>query len=197
KKIGVIHNPVNKLIESYVVNNGISDLSKKSYILCVGRLEKQKAFHYAIIAFSRIIEQYPDLRLKIVGKGILEPQLRALCDELQISNLVDFEGFNQDVISYYLEAKLTLLTSLYEGFPNVLVESISLGTPVVAVDCQSGPREIITKDNGYLVPPADLDALVGAISKALNREWDVEAILTSSEKFSLQYAIAKYEELLR
>jgi len=65
---------------------------------------------------------------------------------------VGFEGFKKDMIPYYLSAKATVLTPLYEGFPNVLVESITLGTPAIAFNCPSRPSEIIVDGiNGFLV----------------------------------------------
>lgn len=196
EKTGFIYNPVNAKIEKFSMQHNVSAIEREDFILCIGRLEQQKATHIAIEAFAKVTKKYPTLRLKIVGTGALESGLRSLCDELNVTHFVDFEGFQSDVIPYYSKARLTLLTSLFEGFPNVLVESIALGTPVVSVDCPSGPREIITGDNGFLVPLNNKDALVQALAKALSKDWDTNAIVASSKRFSLQHAIEKYQELL-
>lgn len=150
-KTSVIYNPVAKHVEDYAKAYDLTQVEKQDYLLCVGRLEKQKAFHYAIEGFAGIANDFPTLRLKIVGQGSLEQSLKQCAQDLGVADRVDFEGFQADMIPYYLHAKATLLTSLYEGFPNVLIESITLGTPVVAFDCPSGPREIIQEGvNGYL-----------------------------------------------
>ena len=156
----VIYNPLNPLISNYIKNNDVRLIKKQNYILCVGRLEKQKAFHYAIEAFSDLSKNFPNLRLKIIGDGSLKKYLVGVAKSYCVENRIDFLGFQKDLISHYLYAKTTILTSIYEGYPNTLIESIALNTPVVAFDCQNGPSEII-KDgyNGYLVKLRDIDQL--------------------------------------
>lgn len=193
----VIHNPVAAHIEEHVRVSGIKKDKGQEFLLCVGRLEDVKAFHFAIEAFSLIADRFPSLRLQLVGKGSLETDLKALCSILNVSERVDFEGFQKDVIPYYEQASLTLLTSLYEGFPNVLIESIVLGTPVVSFDCPSGPREILEYGKwGKLVPAGDVQALAKAISKTLENpgEFDLSA---RAEFFGVGRAIDKYIEILQ
>lgn len=168
-KTNVIYNPVAKYIENFAINNDLFKIKKKNYLLCVGRLEKEKAFHHAIKAFAKLSNEFPKLRLKIVGKGSLEKKLKQIAKDYKVDDRVDFEGFQKNLIPYYIHAKATVLTSLFEGFPNVLIESIFLNTPVVAFDCNSGPGEII-KDgiNGYLVKYQDVDELKKKISIAIS-----------------------------
>ena len=71
-----------------------------------------------------IAEEFPKLRLKIVGKGSLENDLKQKASKLNILNKIDFEGFQKNIAPYYLYANATLLTSSYEGYPNVLIESL-------------------------------------------------------------------------
>lgn len=175
EKSNVIYNPVAKHIEDYASSYDLSQVEKQGYLLCVGRLEKQKAFHYAIESFAGVVNEFPNLRLKIVGQGSLEESLKQCAIDFGVADRVDFEGFQKDIIPYYLHAKATILTSIYEGFPNVLVESITLGTPVVAFDCPSGPSEIIQDGvNGYLVGYQDVEdfkvKLVQILSAQLNAE---------------------------
>ena len=146
-------------ILDYVKKNNLNLIQKKkNYLLCIGRLEKQKAFHLAIEAFAGIADKFPNLRLKIVGKGSLEKELKQKVIDCQVTSRVDFDGFKKDITKYYLHANATLLTSLYEGYPNVLIESIAMNTPVVSFDCPGGPREIV-KDgvNGYLAKHLDVN----------------------------------------
>ena len=193
-KIKVIYNPVANAIKNY---HPTLQPEKKDYLLCVGRLEEQKSFHYAISAFAAIAPYYPNLRLKIVGKGSLESKLKEQAHTLGVADRVDFEGYQTDMIPYYLNAKATLLTSLYEGFPNVLVESIALGTPLVAFDCQSGPSEIVVVGvNGYLVKNKNIEHLKECMKTTLSHVWNVDSIVETSKRFSRVEILDKYEKVL-
>lgn len=193
-KTSVIYNPVAKHVEDYAKAHDITQAAKQDYLLCVGRLEKQKAFHYAIEGFAGIANVFPSLRLKIVGQGSLEQSLKQCAIDLGVADRVDFEGFQADMIPYYLHAKATLLTSLYEGFPNVLIESITLGTPVIAFDCPSGPREIIQQGvNGYLVDYQLLDALKAACQTLLIKQIDSKLVQATASEYSIKTIIGKYE----
>ncbi|MGP9801367.1 glycosyltransferase [Rheinheimera sp. NSM] len=196
-KTSVIYNPVNRCIEQLAEEQSQLKVAKENFILCVGRLEEQKAFHYAIAAFSLIVKDFRGLRLKFVGDGSLKPELQALAATLNVTDYVDFEGYSQDIGAYYQRARLTLLTSMYEGFPNVLVESITVGTPVVSFDCQSGPSEIV-KDgvNGYLVRDFDAEKLAENISIALRLNWQERPILDSAKPYKSSDIADKWYELL-
>lgn len=192
-KTSVIYNPVAKHVEDYAKTHDLTQVVKQDYLLCVGRLEKQKAFHYAIEGFAGIANDFPNLRLKIVGQGSLEQSLKQCAQYFGVTDRVDFEGFQADMIPYYLHAKATLLTSLYEGFPNVLIESITLGTPVVAFDCPSGPREIIQQGvNGYLVKYLDRKSLSACVRKII----DLNVVNIDSAGFRSNIAVKAFEEVL-
>ena len=197
ENVVVINNPVNVHVEKFSEYFNIENEKKCDYLLCVGRLEKQKAFHYAIEVFSRIKKDFPDLRLKIVGQGSLDEDLIRQAKELGVSNEVDFEGYQKNIIPYYLGARVTLLTSLYEGFPNVLVESIAIGTPVVAFDCPSGPNEIVKSGvNGYLVSVGDVNEMEKKIDKALSIKWNFQDVKQSVSHLSSDEIINRYIECM-
>ncbi|BDM65193.1 hypothetical protein NFHSH190041_26450 [Shewanella sp. NFH-SH190041] len=198
-KSSVIYNPVNSSIEKFSENINFNNIEKGNYILCVGRLEEQKAFHYAIEVFSRIYNKYPGLRLKIVGQGSLEQDLKQLAVKIGVSKFVDFEGFKKDIKPYYLGANLTLMTSLYEGFPNVLVESITLGTPVVSFDCQNGPSEIIIPEvNGYLIKQFNIGELSLMVDKILKKNliFNYLDVKKSSVNYSNEFILKQWLSLL-
>lgn len=196
-KSSVIYNPVAKHIEDYVKTHDLTQVEKKDYVLCVGRLEEQKAFHYAIEGFACVAEEFPDLRLKIVGLGSLEQDLKQCAVDFGVAERVDFEGFKKDMIPYYLHAKATVLTSLYEGFPNVMVESITLGSPVIAFDCPSGPREIIEDGvNGYLVDYKDTTQLAEKIRIHLLNKSHFDKVRISSEIYKVDKVIKEYSNFL-
>tara|TARA_B100001063_G_scaffold223409_1_gene230628 strand:+ start:742 stop:1860 length:1119 start_codon:yes stop_codon:yes gene_type:complete len=192
-----IYNPVPMHILDYAKNDDLNQTKKENYLLCVGRLEKQKAFHFAIEAFAGVANKFPHLRLKIVGKGSLEKDLRQIAFDYHIADKVDFEGFQKDIIPYYLNAKGTLLTSIYEGYPNVLIESIAMNTPVVSFDCPGGPNEIIKNGvNGFLAKYLDVDDLKKKISLLLQNKFDYENLKTSIEKNQIKEVFKQYENLI-
>ncbi|KLV03974.1 hypothetical protein ABT56_17255 [Photobacterium aquae] len=194
-KTVTIYNPVSKAIEEYVNKNQINN-SKDDYILCVGRLENQKAFDLAIDAFFLFQQDHPQFKLKIVGKGRLESQLKLKVEKLMISHKVIFCGYQSDLIDLYSHAKVTLLTSLFEGFPNVLIESISLGTPIVSVDCKNGPNEIINNLNGVLVNDRSDIEIKKGLEYVIINDYQYKAIANQAKVFSNKNAIEKWEEIL-
>src|SRR5690606_20164019 len=182
-----------------VADNDVSAIDKEDYFLCVGRLEAQKAFHYAIHAFHDVLKDYPYVRMKIIGKGSLERDLKKLAADLGVEGSVDFEGFKENVIPYYIKARATVLTSLYEGFPNVLLESIALGTPVLAFDCPSGPKEIVVDGvNGWLINYQDVDGLARSMRKVLSegRGGSVDELRSTLKGLTIDDVLDNYEELL-
>lgn len=196
-RTSVIYNPVNQLVEEYADKTDLFKLEKQDYILCVGRLEKQKAFHYAIEAFAKISYKHPTVRLKLVGKGSLENSLKEQAGRFGVADRVDFEGFKKDTIQYYIYAKATLLTSLYEGFPNVLIESITLGTPVIAFNCKSGPDEIVIEGfNGYLIDECNIEKTSKALDNELLNPLERNHICLSSNKYKVYLIVAEWEKLL-
>ena len=193
----IIYNPLAMHITDYIKNYELKKINKKNYLLCVGRLENQKAFHLAIEAFAGLVNKFPELRLKIVGKGSLENELRQKASDCFVSNKVDFEGFQKNIIPYYLYAKGTLLTSYYEGYPNVLIESIAMNTPVISFDCPGGPSEIIQDGvNGFLVNYLDIEDLKNRLSALLKNKFEYEKLQNSIKKNHIDLIFKQYENLV-
>ena len=197
KKTSVIYNPISENILDFVNNYGLNKVKKKNYLLCVGRLEHQKAFHYAIEGFARISDKFQYLRLKIIGQGSQLKELKKVAAEFGVEEKVDFEGFQKEIIPYYLNAKVTILTSQYEGFPNVLIESIVLGTPVVSFDCSSGPSEIVNEGiNGYLVKYRNVEDLQNKLLVTIKKKFSTQKMSLTVEKYKSTNIIKLYDKLL-
>lgn len=196
KRVAVINNPISTTISSMNESDIVNANRSRNYILCVGRLEAQKRFDLAIKSFAKIKTDLPGLRLKILGSGSQELYLRNMAVELGIGNDVDFEGYCYDTVQYFLNAELTLMTSEFEGFPNVLLESIALGTKIVSVDCPSGPSEIVSTNNGCLVLKDDEESIKHAVLTACQLDLSPEIIRKTSLKFSSKNITDKYLAIL-
>ena len=114
-------------------------------ILGVGRLTKEKDFPTLLKAFA-LVRKEIDSRLVILGEGEERKNLEKLAKELGIEEFLWMPGFVDNPYKYMSKASVFVLSSIYEGFGNVLVEALVLGCPVISTDCPSGPREIL--DNG-------------------------------------------------
>lgn len=138
-------------------------------IVSVGRLSQEKGHLHLLQAIERLVhtDRQTHIRLWLVGSGSLEQELRAFVKDHDLDEHVRFAGYQPNPLPYVKHAQLFCLPSLYEGMPNALIEAMVCGTPVIASDCPSGPREILDNGNrfGCLAPVADADALAVAISE--------------------------------
>ncbi len=143
-------------------------LGEPPVVLGVGRLTGQKAFPVLIEAFAQVRKCRP-ARLLILGEGEERPSLEGLVRQLGLEEDVRLPGFVANPYAYMARAAVFVLSSRWEGLPTVLVEAMSLGTPVVATDCPSGPREILHGGQyGPIVPMDDPQALAEAIENCLD-----------------------------
>jgi glycosyltransferase involved in cell wall biosynthesis len=139
----------------------------KKVIVACGRLHRQKGFDIFLVAFSKIAAKL-DVELWILGEGKERAPLRSLAAVLGIARDVRFFGFQSNPFPYLRAADLFVLSSRWEGCPNVVVEALGLGTPVVAADCPFGPAEILGNGRwGRLVPVEDDAALAAAMEEVL------------------------------
>ncbi len=165
-----------KVIYNPVFNNSIKELSKESLlddeylfarenpvIIAVGRLIKAKDYPTLLKAFKQVLNAVP-ARLVILGEGPEEDHLKKIALETGIDNQVTFLGFKSNPYKYMARSSVFVLSSVREGFGNVIVEAMACGVPVVATDCKSGPGEIINnRVNGLLVEPQNDKALADGI----------------------------------
>jgi GalNAc-alpha-(1->4)-GalNAc-alpha-(1->3)-diNAcBac-PP-undecaprenol alpha-1,4-N-acetyl-D-galactosaminyltransferase len=174
---------------------------REKLLLAVGRLNVQKGFDLLLRAFAESAVWRDGWRAIIVGEGPERANLQALADKLGIGGKVEFPGETDQVASWYRRAGMFVLSSRYEGFPNVLLEAMSHGCPSIAFDCPSGPRDIVQSGkNGRLLPAEDVDALIAAIRElsadALQRQILGEAAREVRTRFSPELITDRWEELL-
>lgn len=135
-------------------------------LLAVGRLHPVKGFDTLIEAFSRIAGLFPDWDLVILGEGAQREALSAQVEDAGLADRISLPGRVGNVGQWYQESDLYVLSSRIEGLSNTLLEAMASGVPVVACDCDTGPREIIRDGiDGTLVRPADdAEALAAHLS---------------------------------
>ena len=170
-------------------------------VVMMARLDQQKQLDHAIKAFAEVITKVPDARLEIYGRGVLQGELDRLIRNKGLSANVRLAGFTDDPMKVYRGAGLSLLTSRYEGFGLVLVESLQQGCPVVSYDLAYGPADIVDDGvNGLLVPPDDPAALAAAGVRVLD-DPDLQQAMSlagpgSVEKFNENAFVQHWAELL-
>lgn len=169
-KIKVIHNPqpLQELYRMALESPSVQIRQDVHSLITIGRLVDQKDHDTLIKAFAKVKKNI-DACLYIIGNGPNRKKLENLAQTLDIGDAIRFLGWQSNPFALLKQADLFVLSSLFEGFGNVLVEAMACGLPVVSTDCPSGPREIL-KDGeaGILVPVGDVDALAQAMTTLLS-----------------------------
>ena len=173
KRSVVIHNPVSVPIEKYPIPN-----NREKKIVTVGRLHPQKNQKLLIESFVEVHKVLPDYILEIYGDGKLHDELELLIYKLKINDVAKIYPSRKDIWDCIYNASLFVLTSDYEGMPNVLMEAMSLGVPCISTDCRPGGARTLIEDgmNGYIVPLRDKTALAEKMIYLLNNRDKSERI---------------------
>jgi glycosyltransferase involved in cell wall biosynthesis len=184
------------LFKCHAIPNGI-DISKfdaviktlnvrrAKIVLFVGRLVRPKGIDYIIKAMPAVLKEVPEAKLVIVGKGEEQKKLASLVRKLALEDSVEFRGYVKfkELAKNYLEASVFVLPSFtrLENFGIVLLEAMACRTPVIASDIP-GVRENITKENGLLFPPRDIDRLAEAIVTIISDDEKVKRMGDAGRK---------------
>lgn len=177
------------------------DLPEK-YLLFFGRLEENiKNFTLLLKAFSKSKVYEKGVKLIIAGDGADKDFILAKIKQLHLNESVDVLPFKKDITPLIEYAHCTVLTSYFEGFPMSIVESLAVGTPVISVDCETGPREIIQNNfNGLLVENHHEEALAEAIKKMFEDDNLYQNCKNNAQKsvehLSLTTVAQQWQELL-
>lgn len=130
-------------------NDIMQFVGSSKVILNVGRMVPQKNQIKLIVQFAKLINDGEDVKLLIIGSGELEHELIKISKSLGVERFVKIIKYNKNPFPFYKLATIVALTSEYEGLPNVILEAMLLGVPVVATDCLSGPRELLMMSKDY------------------------------------------------
>lgn len=200
KVLHVIYNPVMTVrideLSRYPITHRWFD-SGECVLLAVGRLESQKDYPTLLHAFKQVLAHRP-AQLLILGEGSKRAELVSLIQEIGLIDHVELLGFVENPYPYMRQASAFVLSSIFEGFPNVLVEAMACGCPVVSTNCPSGPSEILQNgEYGKLVPIGDSTELANAIIAILDNPPDPKLLKKRVETFSPELIADQYLALMR
>ena len=178
-----------------------TDHPEPRVLVAMGRLHPVKGFDLLLHAWGRIAPRHPQWRLEIWGEGPERDHLAALINSLGLSGRVSLPGVTDDAYGVFARSGIFVLSSRFEGFPNVLCEAMACGVPAVSFDCPNGPGEIIRHGHdGLLVPPGDADGLAEAIAGLIEdpekRRRLGRHATEVSERFGLEKVMGQWEALL-
>ncbi len=196
RRIRVIYNPVDtsEIIEraQEPLTHPWFSASEPPVILGVGRLTRQKDYPTLIRAFAAVRGRRP-ARLMILGEGQDHGALEALARELGCAADVSLPGFVANPYPFLAAGRVFVLSSAWEGFGNVLIEAMAVGTAVIATDCPWGPAEVLDHGRyGRLVPVGDVDALAHAVEEVLDAAPAANGGLDRAMQFSTERIAAQY-----
>jgi N-acetylgalactosamine-N,N'-diacetylbacillosaminyl-diphospho-undecaprenol 4-alpha-N-acetylgalactosaminyltransferase len=214
-KISIINNPydINKIVElslEGIEKNEFNINKNKKYITSVGSLIPLKRNSDLILAFKDFQINNPDFELLFIGDGSEKDNLIDLAKELRLIDKIHFIGQVHNPYKYLSRSFVLVLNSLSEAFPNVIVEALACGCPVVSSDCYSGPREILTTSNelnlttdkielgefGILYPTGNIRLLVESLGKLVNEEilynYYKNNGINRSRQFDIELVMKKY-----
>ena len=186
---GVILKQSNRQVDEIMEIDGIK-------LGCIARLSEQKGLTYLIDAISLIVDD--KLHLFIVGDGELRAELENKAKELNLEDKITFLGYRQDIVECINSFDFCVLPSVFEGFGLVAIEAFMAGKTMVATDIP-GLNEVVTKENGVLVPAKDAKALAAAIESLatdsiLRTRLALQAKKDYEEKFSYPLFLENYRK---
>lgn len=148
-------------------------------------------------AFAKVC-QIRSVRLLIFGEGEKRSQLEKLIKELDLHDCTQMPGFTENPYAFLSQSSALVLSSIWEVLPTVLIEALACGCPVIATDCNYGPREILGDGlYGSLIPVGDIDALAQTMLNHLDQEEDRQRLKNYAQRFTVQESVSKYMKVLQ
>ena len=205
KKVELVYNPIDletirKKAEN--IDKKYEDYLKKDYFLQVSRLTEQKQPEHLVDIYYKLKQQGIKEKLYFIGNGEKIELIKQKIREYNLENDVVLLGQIENPYPFFKNAKLFVHNAKYEGLPTVLLESLTLGTPVVSYDCPTGPKDILGKNSEYgkLIPLNDKDTFVKEVYELMKDDEKYENYkkisLVRADDFSLQNNKAKLQALI-
>lgn len=194
----VLPNPVMAPPPAYA--NGGPSVAREPRVIAMGRMTAQKGFDLLLEAFARVAPAHREWSLVLFGDGPLAGAIGRQVERLGLSERVRLVQRTNDPYGELARSGLYVLSSRYEGFPMVLCEAMSVGLPVVAFDCRTGPREILRPGiDGVLVPAGDVDALAHEMGRLMADPAERERLGARAreipERFSVERVLGLWDEV--
>jgi glycosyltransferase involved in cell wall biosynthesis len=166
-------------------------------LVAVGRLVPTKGFQFLIPAFAHLAAEKPGCHLYIIGEGDQRRELEALSKQLGVSDRIFFRGErpNEELGVWYSAANLSCLVSSAEGWPNVLLESLACGTPVLATSVGGVPEVVVSPELGVLVKQS-VESITQGLKTALEREWNRERMIEYARSRTWDVVAEEFERFL-
>lgn len=204
-KVELVYNPIDleairKKAEN--IDKKYENYLKQDYFLQVSRLTEQKQPEHLVDIYYKLKQQGIKEKLYFIGNGEKVELIKQKIKEYKLEDDVILLGQIENPYPFFKNAKLFVHTAKYEGLPTVLLESLTLGTPVVAYDCPTGPKDILGKNSEYgeLIPLNDKDTFVEKVYELMNKNEKYENYrklsLVRANDFSMESNKAKLKELI-
>ena len=204
-KVELVYNPIDLEAirkKAETIDKKYENYLKQDYFLQVSRLTEQKQPEHLVDIYYKLKQQGIKEKLYFIGNGEKIELIKQKIREYNLENDVVLLGQIENPYPFFKNAKLFVHTAKYEGLPTVLLESLTLGTPVVAYDCPTGPKDILGQNSEYgeLIPLNDKDTFVEKIYELMNKNEKYENYrklsLVRANDFSMESNKAKLKELI-
>lgn len=204
-KVELVYNPIDLEAirkKAETIYKKYENYLKQDYFLQVSRLTEQKQPEHLVDIYYKLKQQGIKEKLYFIGNGEKIELIKQKIREYNLENDVVLLGQIENPYPFFKNAKLFVHTAKYEGLPTVLLESLALGTPVVAYDCPTGPKDILGQNSEYgeLIPLNDKDTFVEKIYELMNKNEKYENYrklsLVRANDFSMESNKAKLKELI-
>ena len=192
QKLVVIYNPAsNKGLKETVTENPFSKFGNGPHILAVGRLNYQKDYPYLIEKFYSFKRELSSAHLWILGTGELESDLKDLIKKMKLEDSVHLEGFQKETNKYYQHTDLFVMSSIFEGTPNVLMEALQTHCPILIRKHHGGTEEVM---NILGISDRYVDDLI--FENSFFQPLPEDAFEKLRAEFSLEKIASQYESLI-
>ena len=168
---------------------------KRKAITAAGRLTKQKDYPTLLKAFDIFHTHHQDYILEIFGDGEDKEKLCKMPNDMGLQECVLFKGAVKDALFHIASSSCYVMSSIYEGMPNALMEALAIGVPCISTDCPFGPAELVCDgENGLLVPMKDEVALAEAMCKMIEDTVFAEKCAKNAKKILIDKSVEEISQ---